>query len=70
MFLLFLYFVVLPFGSSWFSISKLKYKFYKNKFLSKNNNVDLLCGVGWYLGWLGWLVGTWPLVWENVPCAS
>ena len=69
-FLLFLCFVVLPFDSTWFIISKLRYKFYKNKLFSKNNNVCFLCGVEWYLGWLGWSVGTWPLVWENVLHAS
>ena len=60
----FLYFVVSPFVFTCFSVSKLKYEFSTTKLFSKNNNIGLLCGVGWYLGWLGRLVGTWPLVWE------
>lgn len=36
---------VSSFGSTWFTISKLKYEFSKNKLFSKTNNVGILCGV-------------------------
>lgn len=50
-FLLFLCLVVSSFGSTWFTISKLKYEFSKNKLFSKMSNIGLLCGFEWYLDW-------------------